>query len=824
MTNGKDIVVGIRLTADGDQLVGEVKLSKKEIDALGNSVQRTDRKTGKFAETAKTAARNVATLTAAAAGAAAAYSIKKTADFEKAISDLSAITGATGDQLKYLTIQAQEFGASTTMSASQAAEAFKLVASAKPDLLDNAAALSAVTRETIVLAEAAGITLPESARALGASLNQFNADADQSTRFINVLAAGAKFGASEISETAQALKESGTVAASANISFEATNALLQVLAGNAIKGSQAGTGLRGVILKLQNQANDGFNPAIVGINTALQNLQDAHLSTSEKMKLFGLEGITSAEILIKNADAVETLTGKLTGTSTAYEQASTRTDNLHGDWDKLTSVTEGLALAIGDVLLPAVRGITQELTDTIDHWRIYFNVISNADDQLALSVQITDLRERLQDLNENGLVLSGEWLSFSSSEAAVAGLTREIDGLVKRRQKLLTIPDKPAGNAGGNGGGNKGDNTGTTPHLPGSTASDTVLKDAAALTEQMDTAFLDMGERTAQRYQQMYDKLVGKGAAGTQALEGLTTAYSSWLDEQWTANDEKELIRQTAQDERVISLQQSKFERLAAMASDVGATEEEREINRYDRQVEQILLEEEQLRTALGDRFNLEEEFRQAKEQALLVHENNIQNIEKKSQTAQKKLWDSGLKGKAEVMGQVLSGMASMMQSGSRRMFEIGKVAAISEAVVTGAKTILSSMAWGADVGGPIGAAVAGAAAAIPVGIQIAKISSAKFGGGAASSSAPSVSVGGASFESGGSGQQSTAVQPFYATESSQSQQPTVVNNNYWNGVFVDRQEFSRGMREDIYNADLNGEELALSPYGRTAQEIRDAA
>jgi len=227
--------------------------------------------------------------TIAAIGAAAVTAAFKFATFDQAIANLSAITGATGQDLKTLEDAARDMGKTTTLSASQVAKAFELVASAKPDLLTNVEALKAVTKQTIILAEAAGITLVESANAVGASLNQFGVEADQASKFVNVLAAGSKFGASTIAETAQALKTSGVAAANFGLSFEQANAAIQVFSQNAIKGSEAGTALRNILTKLETKMTEEFRPSVVGVVAALENLRDANLTTAEQTKLFGDE-------------------------------------------------------------------------------------------------------------------------------------------------------------------------------------------------------------------------------------------------------------------------------------------------------------------------------------------------------------------------------------------------------------------------------------------------------------------------------------------------------------------------------------------------------
>lgn len=313
---------------------------------------------------------------AASLGAAAAatqfltQSIETSRAFEAAISDLSAITGATGEDLEFLAAASREFGASTTLSATQAAEAFKLIASAQPALLGNADALARVTREAITLSEATGEDLASSARTLGNSLNQFNESADQSTRFINVLAEGSRLGAASVAEVAESLRNGGLAAAESGISFEETNAILQTFSTVGLRGSEAGTALRTVLVALERTGNRELTPSIVGLNAALDNLADMNLSTTEAVKVFGQEHFQAANILVRNRSEIAQLTQSLTGTNAAYEQASTRVDNLSGDVTALGSAYEGLQIQVGDILTETLnlRDGTQSLTEGIQEF------------------------------------------------------------------------------------------------------------------------------------------------------------------------------------------------------------------------------------------------------------------------------------------------------------------------------------------------------------------------------------------------------------------------------------------------------------------------
>lgn len=335
-------------------------LLKGERKGVGKAMRATESGIGQIASKLKTLA---PLAIAAGIGAVFITSAQKIKVFEKSISDLSAITGATGKDLDQLTEASKRIGKTTTLSASQAAEAFKLMASAKPDLLSNLDALEQTTLASVTLAEAAGLELPEATRALGESLNQFGAGAESAAKFINVLAAGAKLGSSEINDTSEALKNVGVVAKLAKLSFEETNAAIQGLAAAGVKGSDAGTKLRSVLIKLQTQADDNLNPAIVGINAALENLANKNLSVTERVKIFGERQIATADILVDQRELIARLSEELEGTNEAYLQAARRTDNLDGDMKRLNSVIEAVQLNIGNALLPTLRMLVQTFTD-----------------------------------------------------------------------------------------------------------------------------------------------------------------------------------------------------------------------------------------------------------------------------------------------------------------------------------------------------------------------------------------------------------------------------------------------------------------------------
>lgn len=301
------------------------------------------------------------------------FVIKEGSKFQTAIAELSAITGAAGKDLKFLSDRSRELGRSTTKSASEVAIGFKLIASAKPDLLESGEALAEVTAAAITLAEAAGIDLPIAARALGGALNQFQADADQAGRFINVLAAGSQKGASEIPELTEALKKSGTVAAAANLSFETTIAVIETLAEVDLKASEAGTAFRNVLIRLQKEGIDSLNPKIVGFTTALRNLAAEERTDLELLKLFGDETFAAGLALLDRTDRTDELELAITGTNTAEEQAIINSATLEKRTVKLGNAFGDLAIALSGGVLPS-------LEDGVGFFTQWVNVITDAVD------------------------------------------------------------------------------------------------------------------------------------------------------------------------------------------------------------------------------------------------------------------------------------------------------------------------------------------------------------------------------------------------------------------------------------------------------------
>ncbi|WP_431642235.1 phage tail tape measure protein [Enterobacter hormaechei] len=401
MADVASLAVGLHLNAANfkSQLMGAYGDAENSSKRFNRNAQedakRTDEAYSRMGKTIAGVAGRLAGF--AGAGLSLGAIITTTREYGQALSDLSAITGATGAQLKSLDEAAQEMGRSTEYSASQAVEALKLMASAKPELLQTADGLTEATKSALTLAQAAGSTLPDATRTLALSLNQFGAEAQEADRYINVLAAGAKFGASEIADTAAAIKNGGVAAAQAGVGFETLNAAIQVLAEREIKGGEAGTALRNVILALEKGTDKTLKPSVVGLSGALDNLSKKNLSTAQAVKLFGVENINAASVLVDNRSKLNALTLALTGTQTAHEQAAIRVNNLNGDIMGLTSAFEGMIIKIGQSSTGPLRSGIQSVTDGINLLTDNFNAVASVALYTLIPVLSTKLTAGLRE-------------------------------------------------------------------------------------------------------------------------------------------------------------------------------------------------------------------------------------------------------------------------------------------------------------------------------------------------------------------------------------------------------------------------------------------
>lgn len=293
--------------------------------------------------------------------------VQKTMEFEKAISSLSSLTGLVGNDLNYLRQQAIILGATTTQTATQVADAFKLIGSQQPQLLESKEALVAVTRSAITLAEASETDVPTAAKALSGALNQMGAGAEYAQSYINILAAASQKGSADIGYLNKAVEKSGGTANAVGIKFNELVASIETIAPKVTEASEAGTQLKNIFLTLESSTDKNLKPSVVGLGGAIDNLAKKNLTAGEMAKMFGKENVNAALALVKSKDVYHDLTDAITGTNTATEQAATNTDNLAGATTRFGSAWEGLILTLNksDGVLKNIVDWSAEALDNI---------------------------------------------------------------------------------------------------------------------------------------------------------------------------------------------------------------------------------------------------------------------------------------------------------------------------------------------------------------------------------------------------------------------------------------------------------------------------
>lgn len=258
-------------------------------------------------------------------------------EFEKSLSSLRALTGVTADELNYFRAEAIRMAMDSTQSATQMVDAYKLIGSQMPELLQNKSALTATAEAAVTLAEAAELDVPTAAKALTGALNQMGQSSAHAAEYINILAAASQKGSADIPYLNKAIENAGGAASSVGIKFNDLVASIEAIAPRITDAASAGTNLRNIFLTLESSADVQLRPSVVGLSRALENLSAKNMDATELTKMFGKESVTAAIAILQEREAFEQLRTGITNTNTAYEQAQINNDNLAGSVSKLQS-------------------------------------------------------------------------------------------------------------------------------------------------------------------------------------------------------------------------------------------------------------------------------------------------------------------------------------------------------------------------------------------------------------------------------------------------------------------------------------------------------
>ena len=313
----------------------------------------------------------------------AATSIKVGNEFQAQMSRVQAIAGATGGELDKMKRQAIELGAKTAFSAKEAAQGMENLASAGFQVNEIMDAMPGV----LDLAAVSGGDVAASSEAMASSLRAFGLEAGQAGHVADVFARAAADTNAETVDMAEAMKYVAPVAHSMGLSLEETAASIGIMADAGIKGSQAGTTLRGALsriakptkamVKSMDQLGVSFydaNGKMIPLREQIAQLKTATAGLTQEERnrhLVTLYGQNSLSGMLALLDAGPEKLDKMTNAlinsdGAAREMAETMQDNLASKIEQMGGAFESAAIIIQQILEPALTKIVGGITKLIE--------------------------------------------------------------------------------------------------------------------------------------------------------------------------------------------------------------------------------------------------------------------------------------------------------------------------------------------------------------------------------------------------------------------------------------------------------------------------
>ncbi len=360
----------------------------RSIDQYGKEVKRAGDSSEQFGNTSKEA---VNQLAAALAAAGVAKSVKEIADalmdcvdsfaeFQSQMSTVQAISGASGQEMAALAEKARYMGATTAFTAAEAGQALEYMAMAGWKTGDMLGGLEGVMN----LAAASGESLGTTSDIVTDALTAFGLAAADSARFADVLAAASSNSNTNVAMMGETFKYAAPVAGALGYSIEDVALAIGLMANAGIKGSQAGTALRGTLTNLAKPSDDvlwymeelgvsmtdsaGQTRSLSELMDVLRDRFSALTEAQQAEYAAGIAGKEAMSGLLAIVNASEADYQKLTEAITASsgaarEMSEIRLDNLQGQMTLLSSAADGLKLAVGEQLTPVLTDLAQAGTE-----------------------------------------------------------------------------------------------------------------------------------------------------------------------------------------------------------------------------------------------------------------------------------------------------------------------------------------------------------------------------------------------------------------------------------------------------------------------------
>ncbi|NUS29821.1 MAG: phage tail tape measure protein [Streptomyces sp.] len=337
----------------------------------------------------RTAARGTSQLAGAGAAvgtamvAGFAVAAASAAKFDKAMSNVRAVTNANARDMTQLRAAALEAGKTTSFTATQAADAEAELARAGVKVAD---ITGGALKGTLALAASGQMDLADSAVIAAQAMNTFGLQGKDVTHIADVLSAGANKSAADMHGLGMSLRQGGLLAKQTGLSLEDTVGTLAAFADNALIGSDAGTSLKVMLQRLVPQSDEArgmmdrlnftaydSQGKFVGLTKLAGNLQSSFKNLTPEARnaafatIFGSDAVRSATILYElGADGIRKYTKAVNDQGAAGRTAAVQTDNLAGDLERLRGAIETALIEGGSAANGSLRAMTQWVTALVN--------------------------------------------------------------------------------------------------------------------------------------------------------------------------------------------------------------------------------------------------------------------------------------------------------------------------------------------------------------------------------------------------------------------------------------------------------------------------
>lgn len=298
-------------------------------------------------------------------------SISKAGDYEQSMNMFAAVSGATADQMNAAAAEAKALGADLTLPATSAASAGEAMTELAKAGLSVDDALAAA-KGTLQLAAAGNLSEAESAQIAAAALNEFHLQGKEATRVADLLAASVSASGSSVQQTGQAVQQAGASFAAAHVPIEDFVTLVNEMSKAGIKGSDAGTSLKTMLMRLQAPSQEaagalrdlGVNiydasGAMLPMRTIIGQVSSGLTGLTQKQRdqaivtIFGADAQRAANIVLAGGvEQFDKMRAAVTRQNAAADLAAARMKGLNGAVEGLSSQVETLALEAIEPLLP----------------------------------------------------------------------------------------------------------------------------------------------------------------------------------------------------------------------------------------------------------------------------------------------------------------------------------------------------------------------------------------------------------------------------------------------------------------------------------------